>query len=153
MTAFLQIQLSGGRIFKLNGNAASLALLVFKPWGLLNLLQYRGENFTKRKQKSGNNCREEENNSLMRKSEQINKLLFFFSQFEDERYQNFKNYQCTSILGGISKEKEVSSVCFYQSCNFEKLLSVSVTSRPSSHVCMLGFPSDTGQGQSAMQQF
>lgn len=53
------------------------------------------------------NCREGENNSLIRKANQINKLVFIS---HSKRVENFRSYQCTSSLGGVSKEKEVSGV-------------------------------------------
>lgn len=142
-------------ILKIKWKSCFICTAGFQTMGLLNLLQCREENFKVLRESKSQIITAGKGRTIPwwgNQNKSIN-CYFFFSQFGDERYQNFKNYQCTSTLGGVSKEKEVSSVCFYQSCNFEMLLSVSFSSRPPSHECMLGFLSDTGQGQSVMQQF
>lgn len=92
--------------------------------GVLNLLQYREEIFKVLRESRSQIITVGKGWTIPwwgNQNKSIN-CYFYFSQFGDKRYQNFKNYQCTSTLGGVSKEKEFSSVCYYQSCSFEMLL-------------------------------
>lgn len=80
MTALLQIQLSAVRFFKIKWKCCLICTAGFQTMGGSKsvTIQRRNLQSPKRKQKSDNNCREGVNNSLMRKSEQINKQLFLF---------------------------------------------------------------------------